>query len=55
MPGNIKTSVEHLEQGAEDAKSGKYVLRLFVTGLTLRSTRAIENIRKICTEHLPGR
>lgn len=32
-----------------------YVLRLFVTGMTLRSTRAIENVRRICEEYLAGR
>ena len=33
----------------------KYVLRLYVTGMTPRSTQAIGNIRKICEEHLKGR
>ena len=32
-----------------------YVLRLYVTGTTPHSTRAIVNIRKICEEHLKGR
>jgi circadian clock protein KaiB len=32
-----------------------YVLRLYVTGSTPHSTRAISNIRKICEEHLEGR
>jgi circadian clock protein KaiB len=32
-----------------------YVLRLYITGTTLQSTRAILNIRKICEEHLQGR
>jgi circadian clock protein KaiB len=32
-----------------------YVLRLYVTGTTPHSTRAIVNIRKICEEHLQGR
>ena len=32
-----------------------YVLRLYVTGTTRHSTRAIVNIRKICEEHLQGR
>jgi circadian clock protein KaiB len=32
-----------------------YVLRLYVTGLTARSQRAIANIKKICEEHLHGR
>ena len=33
----------------------RYVLRLFVTGMTGRSTRAIENLRAICDEYLDGR
>jgi circadian clock protein KaiB len=32
-----------------------YVLRLYVTGATQRSARAIANIRKICEQHLEGR
>ncbi len=32
-----------------------YVLRLYITGMTPRSTRAIENIKAICEEHLKGR
>ena len=33
----------------------RYVLRLYVTGMTTRATRAIENVRAICNEHLEGR
>ncbi len=32
-----------------------YVLRLYVTGMTPRSTAAIRNIKAICEEHLQGR
>lgn len=32
-----------------------FVLRLFVTGTTERSQRAISNMRKICEENLAGR
>jgi circadian clock protein KaiB len=35
--------------------SSHYVLRLYVTGSTSHSNRAISNIRKICEEHLEGR
>jgi circadian clock protein KaiB len=34
--------------------SARYKLRLFVTGSTPRSTRAIENMQKICDENLEG-
>lgn len=33
----------------------KFVFRLFVTGVTPQSTRAIVNTRKLCEEHLKGR
>jgi circadian clock protein KaiB len=32
-----------------------YILRLYITGFSPRSARAISNIRKICEEHLEGR
>lgn len=34
---------------------GHYKLRLFITGSTPHSTRAIENMRRICEDHLEGR
>jgi circadian clock protein KaiB len=41
---------------AQAARGGeRYVLRLFVTGMTARSGRAIENLRAICEEYLTGR
>ena len=33
----------------------KYVLRLYVTGMTPKSTRAISNLKKVCEEYLEGR
>lgn len=30
------------------------ILRLFIAGATPRSTRAVENLKKICEEHLKG-
>jgi circadian clock protein KaiB len=39
-----KTEVEVLKK--------TYILKLFVTGMSLSSTRAIENIKDICEEHL---
>lgn len=41
------------DRGGQNA--GKYTLRLYVTGTTPRSARAIVNIRSICEEHLHGR
>jgi circadian clock protein KaiB len=38
-----------------DEKSIKYVLRLYITGMTPRAQAAIRNIKKICEEELKGR
>jgi circadian clock protein KaiB len=35
-------------------KKAKYLLRLYVTGTTGRSVRAVQNVRRICEEHLQG-
>ena len=32
-----------------------YVLRLYITGTTPKSTRAVDNLMKLCQEHLAGR
>lgn len=48
-----KAKVMDVDAAAPDAT--RYVLRLYVTGSTPRSTRAISNIRKICEEYLEGR
>jgi circadian clock protein KaiB len=44
-----------LEEAAAERQTERYVLRLYIAGLTPRSTLAIQNIRKICEEHLEGR
>jgi circadian clock protein KaiB len=31
-----------------------YVLRLFITGYTQKSMRAVRNITQLCEQHLPG-
>lgn len=45
------------EQAVEEAsdQASEFVLRLFVTGATPNSVRAVNNIRAICDEHLQGR
>jgi circadian clock protein KaiB len=44
-----------LEKATAAKPAERYVLRLYIAGLTPRSTKAIQNIRKICEEHLEGR
>ncbi|MGE5428764.1 MAG: circadian clock protein KaiB [Methylococcaceae bacterium] len=51
----IETSADQYAQKIEQSKSETYLLRLYVTGSTPQSLRAIENIKKICEQHLKGR
>jgi len=44
-----------LEAAAAERGQARYVLRLYVTGTSRHSARAIMNIRIICEEHLQGR
>jgi len=37
------------------SKNEAFMLKLYVTGTTPKSVRAIANLKKICEEHLPGR
>jgi circadian clock protein KaiB len=48
-------ATEEFELALHATEKGNYVLRLYVSGMTPNSLRAIENIRKICEEHLEGR
>jgi circadian clock protein KaiB len=50
-----KDSTEKFEKSLQAKGKEKYVLRLYVTGMTPKSVRAFENIKKICEENLQGR
>jgi circadian clock protein KaiB len=41
--------------GAQPADDGIFELKLYVAGQTPKSKAALENLRKICEEHLRGR
>lgn len=47
-------ATERFEQALKDMKTEKYVLRLYIAGMSPRSLEAIENIKRICDENLPG-
>jgi circadian clock protein KaiB len=51
----IKDSTLEFERAAAQTGEERYLLRLYVTGMTPQSTRAIRNIRQICEDHLQGR
>jgi circadian clock protein KaiB len=57
MPRKPTESTKAQFERALQPGSGKeqYVLRLYVTGMTPRSTAAIQNIKAICEEHLQDR
>ena len=49
-----ETSAEEFEKAAARRDRTKHVLRLYVTGMTPKSTRAIANVRKLCEKYLEG-
>jgi circadian clock protein KaiB len=44
-----------LQKALNAAADEQYVLKLYITGVTPKSTRAIQNVKRICEEHLKGR
>jgi circadian clock protein KaiB len=50
----VKTSTEEFEKTAANRDQAQYVLRLYVTGMTPKSTRAIANVQKLCDKFLKG-
>lgn len=48
-------SDEGIQQPARESEEEIYVLRLYVSGTTSKSTRAIENLRQLCETELSGR
>lgn len=56
MAKKTNKSAEAYEQAiARKSAEERYILKLYVTGLTPRSVQAIENIKQICEDHLKGR
>lgn len=54
-PPSLHDATKEFELALHETDKGLYVLRLYVSGMTPNSLRAIENVRKICAEHLEGR
>ena len=48
-------SYAEFEEASKSEVKERYVLRLYVSGMTLKSINAIENVRKLCEQYLPGR
>jgi circadian clock protein KaiB len=43
------------EYVASETIDEKYILRLYITGMTNRAARTIENLQTFCEKHLAGR
>ena len=51
----LKDSAAEFEQKVRKTGKEKYLLRLYVAGMTTKSKRAIQNIKQIWEEHLKDR
>lgn len=52
---DIELSTDQFESAIDDSNCEKYILRLYIAGMTPKSIRAINNIKIISEEHLKGR
>jgi len=52
---DVTDSTNAFEEALARTEDGKYVLHLYVAGMGPKSVQAIENIKRICEEYLPGR
>jgi circadian clock protein KaiB len=54
LKNRLRTATDAFEEALKRAplKRAKYIFRLYVTGSSTRSLRAIYNLRKLCDEYL---
>lgn len=58
--GKLNNKLRDATENYEETLNGKrvhgveYILRLYVTGSTPRSLKAITNLKRLCDEYLPG-
>ena len=50
----MRKSSPREKRAASRPAQAKYLLRLYVAGTSGKSVRAIQNVRRICEEHLQG-
>lgn len=51
----VRISTDAFEEALARSAESKYILRLYVAGMGPKSLQAIENLKRICEENLPGR
>ncbi len=54
-PAPVQNQAAEFERALSRSTQKQYLLRLYVTGTTPKSMRAIANIKGICEQHLKGR
>lgn len=52
---HVEDSTKEYEEALRQQDTRRYVLRLYITGSTPKSQRAVENVKKICEEYLRDR
>jgi len=50
-----KKSQPHIDDTSTENKDADYLLRLFITGASPNSVRAVTNLKQICEDRLKGR
>lgn len=55
LKGKFRNATEAFEAALKRGplKRAKYILRLYVTGSSTRSLKAVQNLKKICDEYFP--
>ena len=54
-PEKTPNEYASFERALQESGDRQYLLRLYVTGATPKSVRAVRNVRQMCEKHLPGR
>ena len=52
---DVKDSTAAFEEALSKTEDSKYVLHLYVAGMSPKSVQAIDNIKRICEEYMPGK
>jgi circadian clock protein KaiB len=52
---SLGPAAQQFQAGIDADARQRVVLRLYISGMTRRSQRAIENVRRLCEEHLHDR
>lgn len=54
MP-DVKDSAAAFNEALAKKEDNEYVLHLYVAGMGLKSIKAMDNIKRICEEYMPGK